>query len=55
MNSDTFIRVVDSDDINDLPSINAYFNRIENVCTSTYGAKPVSTKIRHDYIPETNQ
>ena len=55
MNSDVMIRVVDSDDVNDLPSVNAYFNRIEAVCTSTYGAKPHSTKIRHDYLPETNQ
>ena len=55
LNDCDIIRVVDSQDVNDLPSINAYFNRIEAVCTSTYGARPMSTKIRHDYIPETNQ
>ena len=55
LNNDVMIRVVDTQDVNDLPSINAYFNRIESVCTSTYGAKPISVKIKHDYTPETNQ
>ena len=55
LNSSVVIRVVDTDDFNDLPSINTYHNRIAAVCTSTYGAEPLSVQIKHDYVPSTNQ
>ena len=56
LNNVVMMRVVENgEDVNDLPSMNMYHNKIMSVCTSTYGGYPFSNPIKHDYLPDTNQ